>query len=92
MLDREMGCTRRELLRVLPDAIGNAPALIEGDEVTHRLAVGELQITMREAPPRRLALLALPVLAVRFRFLGVGEADREAFLARFDAYTRRGGG
>ena len=51
-----------------------------------------MEIDLRELAPRRLALLSLPVLAVRFRFLGLDEAARRDFLAYFDAYTRRGGG
>ena len=31
-------------------------------------------------------------LRVRFRFVGLDPAARDAFLARFDLYTRRGGG
>jgi hypothetical protein len=51
-----------------------------------------VHISLRERAPRRLALLSLPVLSVRFRFAGLDEAARQGFLAHFDAYTRRGGG
>jgi hypothetical protein len=92
VLDREMGCTRAEFLRWLPGATRHAPARIEGDEVTLSVEDGHVRITLREQAPRRLALLSLPVLAVRFRFDGLGPAAREDFLAHFDAYIRRGGG
>jgi len=36
--------------------------------------------------------VALPVLAVRFRFVGLAAAARRDFLERFDRYTMRGGG
>ncbi len=91
-LDREMGCTREDLLRWLPDATGHAPARLEGDAIVLSAAGGEVRIVARELPPRRIALVSLPVLAVSFRFEGVDAAAREAFLARFDLYTRRGGG
>jgi hypothetical protein len=92
VVDREMGCTRAEFLRWLPGATRQAPARIEGDEVTLSVAGGHVRITLREQVPRRVALLSLPVLAVRFCFDGLGPAAREEFLAHFDTYTRRGGG
>ena len=91
-LEREMGCTREDLLRWLPDATGHAPARVEGDTVVLSVGGGEVRIATRVRPPRRIALVSLPVLAVSFRFDGLDEAAREAFLARFDLYTRRGGG
>jgi hypothetical protein len=91
-LDREMGCTREDLLRWLPDATGRAPARVEGDAIVLSVAGGEVRIVARERPARRIALVSLPVLAVSFRFDGLDATAREAFLARFDLYTRRGGG
>lgn len=91
-VEREMGCTREDLLRWLPGATGHAPAREEGDELVLAVAGGEVRIHADPRPPRRIALLELPVLAVRFRFTGMDPAAREAFLARFDLYTRRGGG
>lgn len=92
VLEREMGCTRAEFMRWLPGATRHAPTRVEGDGLTLSVAGGEVRISLRERPPRRLSLLSLPVLAVRFRFVGVAEAARVDFLAHFDAYTRRGGG
>lgn len=92
VLDREMGCTRSEFMRWLAGATRHAPARIEGDEVSLAVGGGRVEISLRQKAPRRIALLSLPVLGVRFRFVGLEEAAREAFLAHFDAYTRRGGG
>jgi hypothetical protein len=92
VLDREMGCTREDLLRWLPGATGGAPARADGGEIVLSVGAGEVRITAEERPPRRIALVAIPVLAIRFRFEGLDEAARLAFLARFDLYTRRGGG
>jgi hypothetical protein len=47
---------------------------------------------MEQRPPRRMGLIALPVLAVTFRFRGLDKSARDDFLAYFDLYTRRGGG
>jgi hypothetical protein len=92
VLEREMGCSRHEFLRWLPGAADHARAALEPGGLTLAVAGGHLRIDLQERPPRRIARLSLPVLAVRFTFDGVAPADREAFLARFDAYTRRGGG
>jgi hypothetical protein len=92
VLEREMGCTLEELLRWLPGATGNAPARVDGDELVVAAPGGEVRIGAQPLPPRRIAGISLPVLAVRFTFVGMDALDRAAFLARFDLYTRRGGG
>jgi hypothetical protein len=43
-------------------------------------------------PPRRIALVQLPRLAVRFRFTDVTDERRYVFMRRFDLYLQRGGG
>jgi len=91
-LEREMGCTREEFLRWLPAATANAPLRAEGEELVLSVGEGEVRIHLAERPLRRIALVALPVLAVRFRFSGLDEAARRDFLDRFDRYTQRGGG
>ena len=92
VLDREMGCTRDEFLRWLGGATCHAPSRMDGDEIALAVGAGEVRIGLWERPPRRMARVSLPVLAVRFRFLGLDGPAREAFLSHFDAYTRRGGG
>ena len=91
-VDREMGCTRAELLEWLPGATGQAPLTIDGGGVTATTPGGSVRISMEEKAPRRLGSMALPVLAVTFRFRDLDEAARAEFLRRFDLYTRRGGG
>jgi hypothetical protein len=87
-----MGCTRDELARWLPGATGGAPRQEEAGEVVVAIGGGEVRIAAEPRPPRRIAGLELPVLAVTFTFRGLDEAARRAFLARFDAWTQRGGG
>ena len=43
-------------------------------------------------PPRQIALIRLPRLAVSFKFAGVADEVRHAFMKRFDLYMQRGGG
>lgn len=91
--EREYGCTPTEWLGWLPDAIGDRPwsrpapgraeAAIDG---------GTLHLAWAVLPPRRIALIAMPRLAVSFRFDGVDDSVRQAFMKRFDLYMQRGGG
>lgn len=85
-----------EFARWLPGATRNAPIVseINGDGLRHRLQVagGCVEIDLQPQAPRRIALLRLPVLRVTFRFVGLDDTARVAFLTHFDHYTRRGGG
>jgi hypothetical protein len=92
VLEREMGCTREDFLRWLPGATRQAPVRAEGEDLVLTVGAGEVRILLRERPPRRIALLALPVLGVRFTFAGLDEAARGDFLLHLDRHTQRGGG
>ncbi len=87
-----MGCTRAELLGWLPRIIGDARHAWSPDGVNIALGEGTVRIAWREQPPRRIAGLTLPVLAVTLQFDRVEVPVQERFLARFDLHTRRGGG
>lgn len=91
--DREYGCTEAEWLGWLPAAIGDqpwnrpAPGQAEVD-----LDGGRLHLAWTALPPRRIALVTMPRLAVAFHFERVDEAPRQRFMKRFDLYMQRGGG
>jgi hypothetical protein len=40
----------------------------------------------------RDGLIRIPMLRVSFRFAGLDDAQRYAFMTRFDLYLQRGGG
>ena len=91
-LHREMGCTREEFIRWLPGATRHAPMrLTEGEAV---VVAGGATVVIRfvPAPPRKIALISLPVLDVVFRFSGADAQAYREFMAYFDLYTSRGGG
>ena len=91
-LHREMGCTREEFVGWLPKATQHAPLQMEHDRAVVRAGAMTVEIAFTPAPPRRIALLSLPVLLVSFRISGAdAEACRE-FIRYFDLCTRRGGG
>jgi hypothetical protein len=92
VFDREMGCTADELRAWLPGAAGDHPLTVRAGEADIAIDAGWLRLAWQPLPPRRIALLAVPRLAVQFRFEGVGDKARSAFMRRFDLYTQRGGG
>lgn len=90
--EREMGCTVAEWLGWLPAAIGPHPWSRDGDQATVRIGTGALMLDWRPLPPRVIALMRMPRLHVTFRFDGLTETERHAFMRRFDLYMQRGGG
>ena len=90
--DREMGCTEAEWLGWLPAAIGAHPYQLTRSAVLISLSGGTLAIQWQPGPPRVIALLRMPRLLVAFRFQGLDDAARYAFMKRFDLYMQRGGG
>lgn len=93
---RTMGCSGGELAGWLPRALPGATLAIESDAAHGSccagFADGELSIEWRLLPPRRIALLSVPQLEVRFCYSGLDLARREAVQTYFDRATQRGGG
>ncbi|MCU0928595.1 MAG: hypothetical protein MUE62_05220 [Burkholderiaceae bacterium] len=90
--EREMGCTEAELRAWLPGASGGAALAFRDDGADVALDSGELRLRWQTLPPRRIALITLPRLRVRFEFVRVDDAERRRFMRHFDLYTQRGGG
>ncbi|MDP2263108.1 MAG: hypothetical protein Q8K24_08120 [Hydrogenophaga sp.] len=90
--ERDMGCTEAEWLGWLPAAIGTCPWTLDGASATVEIGGGALQLRWQAMPPRVIALMRMPVLRVGFAFSGLDEAQRYAFMKRFDLYMQRGGG
>ncbi|WP_235823617.1 hypothetical protein [Azohydromonas sediminis] len=92
VFEREMGCTADELRGWLPAACRGAALAWRDGGVDVTLGAGRLRLDWRVLPPRRIALVVLPRLVVRFAFEGVGDEERRRFMHHFDLYTQRGGG
>lgn len=91
--DREMGCTETELLAWLPGASGGRAVALRAGGASIEIGAGCLHLLWQVLPPRRIALITMPRLAVAFRFDEDVSADqRHAFMRYFDLYTQRGGG
>jgi len=78
---KDMGLDEAEFLRCLPQAFTGLEWRRDG----RRAWTEGVEITWEPAPPRRIALLELPVLRVSLQ-------APEAFLRRFDHAFQRGGG
>jgi hypothetical protein len=94
--EREMGCSEREWLMWLPAAMGDVRwNLGTGALQAQPLAdvdTASLHITWRTGEPRRIGMVTLPRLLVRFEFAAMDDAQRYTFMKRFDLYMQRGGG
>lgn len=90
--EREMGCSEAEWLRWLPGAVGEHFWKLQPGSAGVRLGDGALGLKWQVGAPREIALVRMPRLLVQFRFAGVDEATRHAFMARFDLFMQRGGG
>ncbi len=90
---REHGCTEAEWLGWLPKAVHGHPWTRPHEHAALvSLGEGTLTLDWQVLPPRRIALITLPRLAVRYSFSGVPSGVRERFLKRFDLHMQRGGG
>ena len=91
--EREYGCLEREWLAWMPAATQGHPWERTGEaSLRVRIGNGALDLDWQVLPPRAIALVRLPRLAVRFRFGGLDDAERRAFLRGFDMRLQRGGG
>ena len=90
--EREMGCTEKEWLRWLPNAIGEHHWKMQDQTAGVRIGEGALGLKWQVGEPRVIALARIPRLLVSFRFAGVDETTRYLFMKRFDLYMQRGGG
>jgi hypothetical protein len=90
---RDYGCSVDDWLRWLPGAVqSHALQRPAAGSAVVELAPGRAHLSWTVQPERRIALVRLPRLAVRFEFDGVAAEARAAFMRHFDLYMQRGGG
>ncbi len=89
--DRVMSCTVDDLARWLTELTGDEHGIIDG---TARLSFdwGTLVIETEPLAPRRIALLRVRQLRVRFVPPAGAEAQARTWIEGFDHHTQRGGG
>lgn len=95
-VDKEMGITLKEFLRLLPAATGSHPDQWEQERagLVVPQADARRQVRIQYAPEsvRRIASLHLPVLSVTLLLSGFSADEAALFLQRFDRHFQRGGG
>lgn len=89
---REQGITEADWLQLLPRAAQGHALTVADGRAEIDIGSGRLRLAWTVMPPRQIALIRLPRLAVHYRFDGVDSADRQAFMKRFDLTIQRGGG
>lgn len=92
--ERVMGCTETELVCWLPRALPDA-ALTLDRPAGHSVATwasSSLELRWHTLPPRRIALLEIPQLKVRFVYQCLGNEERYRVQKCFDLQTHWGGG
>jgi hypothetical protein len=91
--EREQSVSEADWLRCLPGAVrDHALALPAPGRAVVSMGAGTLELGWTMLPPRRMGLVQLPRMQVRYRFDGVDAEARRAFMRYFDLYTHRGGG
>jgi hypothetical protein len=89
----DMSITHADFFRLLPAAIVPYDSRVNGDSVEIFLEQRRVIITLGTEQQRRITgLLSLPRTQVGFAFEQFSDAQREAFMHRFDRYFHRGGG
>ncbi len=92
VVEKEMGLSRSDFLRLLPGALGSDSFTVDGDSIVFEDGSRRIEIAIAEKPERRIAKLALPVMRVVISFIGYGGDEAAQALARFErAYQRTGG-
>ena len=96
-VQRAMGCSAEDLIRWLPDALGEllqSTAVAIDDKSSYQVPNAILSITGHTKTPQQIALLKTPVLEVNFSFAmsAFNEEQVAQVMAKFDLYTSRGGG
>jgi hypothetical protein len=92
MFEREYGCTEADWLRWLPGAVRDQALTLTAGQARIAIGGGELRLAWTALPPRQIAMIRMPRMAVTFTFDGVEGEARADFMRYFDLYLQRGGG
>ena len=88
---REMQFSRDELLREIPDAVGNRPHSVDGNQVTVDDGDKTIKIQLTDKGTNDLGSLHLPIEKVDFEFDGHSQQEVDQFMEHFDNATRKFG-
>lgn len=91
-IEKQMGITHAEFLRLLPRALGTDDFRVSANSIEAVLSTGNVRIELGPEGERRIALMRMPMTSVKITLDRISEPDVDAFLARFDRAYQRGGG
>lgn len=93
---RVMACTARDIERWLAEITGRDDLRFQDNSLAVPLENGDskwtLTISIQMRPPRRIALLHIQQLEVRFSYPPGRAGAARAWIGGFDRHTQRGGG
>jgi hypothetical protein len=92
VFERDLGSSDAEWRFALARAVGAHPMQVQGNEALVQVGQGQLRVVWTPLPERRIALLVIQRLLVRFEFTGLSAEERYAFMRPFDLTIQRGGG
>lgn len=91
-VNKEMGITHSEFLRLLPIALRHTNFRQDGDTIQVREEGRKLLIKLSPQQQRIIASIRIPVTHVEMEFHAYDAQQVDSFLQQFDNTYRRGGG
>jgi hypothetical protein len=89
---RVMNCSRDDLRRWASDLLGRPAGEFRDDRLDLLAAGVPIALLVRDAPARSFGLVRFHALEVRFDYAPEHAPEAQAWIARFDRHTQRGGG
>ena len=97
IIEKQMGITHAEFLRLLPQALGTDDYDVSGQGSGTLITFAatddqEIRIALGQESVRQIALMRIPTTPVTLTFQGLNDTEMSAFMATFDRAYQRGGG
>ncbi len=93
VIQKQMGITHAEFMRLLPRALGSEDYKVSGKVVDFSPKPNaSFRIQLGAESVRQIALMKMPTTPVTLTFAGIDDDERAAMLLRFDRAYQRGGG
>lgn len=93
VIEKQMGITESEFLRLLPRALDSEVYDVSGSHIRYVMAETKiLDITLGPESVRQIALMRMPTMPVTLTFSGFSDFERETLMQRFERAYQRGGG
>lgn len=87
-----MGYTPKEFMRTLPKGLHSYDFILLDNGADIQLESCTVSIRIGEQKMRKIALIQIPYIPVRFDYGGISEQARQQLMKQFDLYFKKGGG